>query len=115
MKKSKNVLSSTNFWLINKSVHLALGGDVALLLSDLSYRQDYWETRNKLTEDGFFFIERSILKKDTLLSETKQWKASKVLIDLGVLEVKRRGIPPKNYYRIDNQKVNDLVVILSQK
>lgn len=114
MTNIKNILSNTSFWQINKAVHLELGGDVALLLSDLSSRQDYWASRNMLDKEGYFFIERKELEKDTLLSSYKQNEATKILVKLKILSVKRIGIPPQNFYKLDSQKVNELVILLSE-
>jgi hypothetical protein len=115
MTKIKNILSSTSFWMLNKAVVLELGVDVALFLTDLSSRQDYWGMKGKLDREGFFFIERSEIESETLLSPHKQLRATKTLVDLGLLQTKRVGIPPKNYYKLDSDKVNEFVLSVVHK
>lgn len=112
---TNNILSSSNFWLLNKAVTLELGLETSIFLSDLSSRQDYWQGRNELTKDGYFFINRDKIKAETTLSHGKQNTATKTLINLGILEVKKIGLPSKNYYKINIKILNEYVLNLINK
>lgn len=66
-----------------------------------------------LTEDGFFYCEKLEIEKDTSISPYRQDKAVKLLVNLGVLNTEiRKGIPPKRYYRVNVEKLNELVKTL---
>jgi len=110
--KLRNILSSTSFWQLNKTLVLELGIDTALFLTDLSSRQDYWEIKGKLDKDGFFFINRDEIKEETTLSHSKQNKATKTLVELNILDVKKVGIPSKNHYKINVSKLNKYILNL---
>jgi len=45
------------------------------------------------------------LEEETTLTPKEQIGAIKVCVKLGFIEIKRKGIPPKRYFRIDMDKI----------
>lgn len=76
-------------------VTLGAGITGALMLSQAIY----WARRTE--EDGWFYKTIADWTEETGLSRTEQENARAKLQKLGVLEVERRGIPAKLYFRVD--------------
>lgn len=76
----------------------------ALLLSQLWY----WAIRTSNAE-GWFYKTQEEWEHETGLTRTEQETARKVLKRLGILEEKRVGIPAQLYYRINKQRVAELL------
>lgn len=107
-----SLLSQGSWWIINKKFTQKFGIDATLLLSDLLSRYEYWLERDKL-EDGFFFCVKEDIEADTTLSPYRQNEALKTLIEVGIIETKRKGVPAKIFYRINIECINGLVGILN--
>jgi hypothetical protein len=106
----KSLLTSTlgqgAFWMVNKKLARYLqSNDAALLLADLISRRDYFEARSELdTDEGFFALSDSIEEDLNLTKESRQ-KLTKQLEVVGFLKIKKKGLPSKNYYYIQDSKI----------
>jgi len=107
----KHLLSSTAFIVLNKKLAKEVGLKSAILLSDLISKEEYF-IANGMT-DGWFFNTEANIQKDTTLTPYQQRKCLKTLKTLGVLEVKRMGIPAKQYFKINEALVIKLLNNLS--
>jgi len=96
-----NILKSTGYLVINKTLAKKVSLEAAICLSDLITKESYFRDHNMLDNEGFFFNTRENIAKDTTLSFYQQRKSLKKLEKLGILEIKEYGIPKKAYYRID--------------
>ena len=63
-----SILSQSAWWILNKSLTKKIGIDASLILSDLISKQEYYESINKLEDDGSFFNERDKIEIDTTIS-----------------------------------------------
>ena len=105
----RNTLKSEAYWIINKNINRILGLECALLLSDLISKEEYFDKREMLGEDGSFFNSVKNTKRDTGLSEHIQKKALKILKEYDLLDVRRAGVPPKRSYRLNWLKITCLI------
>ena len=85
---------------LNKNIINTYGIDIALWIADIFSRWDYFRKKDKL-EDGYFFISQKKIKESTKLSLDKQTKIIKILKKDKIIETHRKGIPPKNWYKIN--------------
>ena len=99
----KHLLSSTAFLVLNKELARQVGLKEAVLLADLISKEEYF-IANGMT-DGWFFNTESNIEKDTTLTAYQQRRCLKTLKDKGLIEVKRKGIPAKQYFKINEQLV----------
>ena len=99
----KHLLSSTAFIVLNKELARQVGLKEAVLLADLISKEEYF-IANGMT-DGWFFNTESNIEKDTTLTPYQQRRCLKTLKDKGLIEVKRKGIPAKQYFKINEQLV----------
>lgn len=59
----------------------------------------------KKLKNGFFFATKESIEKNTKLTPYKQRKATNMLVNTGIIEVRHLDIPPKTYYKINKEKL----------
>jgi hypothetical protein len=109
----KHLLSSTAFLILNKQLAKQIGLKEAILLADLISKEEYFIAKGMI--DGWFFNTTDNIEKDTTLNSYHQRKCIKVLKDKGLIEVKRKGIPAKQYFKINEKQVMQILNNLSVK
>ena len=109
----KHLLSSTAFIVLNKNLAKQVGLKEAVLLADLISKEEYF-IANGMT-DGWFFNTEANIEKDTTLNSYHQRKCLKTLKNHNLIEVKRKGIPAKQYFKINEQQVLQILNNLSVK
>jgi len=97
------------WWAINKSLAKILGFDTALWIADVFSKFEYFADKDALDEEGFFFNTQKNIKEDTGLSEDKQTIIIKNLVEKGILEVKKKGLPARNYYKFDILRLSEII------
>lgn len=103
-----SLIASDSFITVNKTLIKKVGLEEAVLLGELASEFDYWEKREGLTPDGYFFSTVENIEDKTTLSEFKQRKALKKLKELGLIDVKLKGLPPKRYIKLNEQKILEM-------
>ena len=109
----KHLLSSTAFLVLNKGLAREIGLKAAVLLADLISKEEYF-IANGMT-DGWFFNTEANIEEDTTLNSYHQRKCLKTLKDKGLIQVKRKGIPAKQYFKINEEQVLQILNNLSVK
>lgn len=104
-------LNPTNTGSYNRPIAHALGLGAAVVYAALINKQVYYEQHNMLDEEGFFYSKIADLEESTALTKRQQSAAIKVLIDAGLIECKRCGMPAKRYFRVldDTELLDDLL------
>lgn len=100
----KENIISTNFIMTNRDIIAKFGVNSAVMLGELYGRMNYFRKRNEL-KFGYFFATKESVEKSTKLSPYKQRKATSILQAVGILDVKHIDIPPKTYYKINEEKL----------
>tara|TARA_R100001086_G_scaffold228414_1_gene147885 strand:- start:5740 stop:6357 length:618 start_codon:yes stop_codon:yes gene_type:complete len=109
----KHLLSSTAFLVLNKGLARQIGLKAAVLLADLISKEEYF-IANGMT-DGWFFNTEANIEEDTTLNSYHQRKCLKTLKEKGLIQVKRKGIPAKQYFKINEEQVLQILNNLSIK
>jgi len=94
------LLRSDGSIVSNKALRHSIGINETDLYSELISRYYYFESRNQLTEDGYFFNTVTDLESGTALSKKQQLSALKKLENLGLIKCDLRGMPAKRYFKI---------------
>jgi hypothetical protein len=68
----------------------------------------YWEGK-QVDPEGWIYKTGTDIQKETGLKRSGQETARKKLIQLGLMEEERRGIPAKMYYKFDWNRFNELL------
>lgn len=96
-------LNPTNTGSYNRPIAHALGLGAAVVYSALISKYEYYYKHNMLGEDGFFYSTIADLQESTSMGKCQQSHAIKVLTDAGLVEVCRRGMPAKRYFRVRDE------------
>lgn len=102
------LISSDAFITLNKEIIKAVGLEEAIMLGELASEYDYWQKRQGLTDDGYFFSTVENVEDKTTLSDYKQRRCLKNLQELGLVSVSVRGIPAKRYIKLDEQNITNI-------
>jgi len=104
-----NTLSMNAFFSINKALLRYFDGNwtVVIILSDLISTQRQLE--DMLPENGEFWRTQSQILESTHVSGNTQSVALGVLIKEGIITVTKKGLPAKNYFTIDHDRIDDII------
>jgi len=103
----KHLLSSSAFLIVNKQLAKQVGLKGAVLLADLISKEEYFMD-NGMT-DGWFFNTEANIERDTTLTSYQQRKVLKTLKKYEIIETKRKGIPAKQYFKINEANLLNIL------
>lgn len=89
------------------SIAHAFGGNVngALFLSNFWY----WEGKQQDQKEGWIFKSQREIQLETGLSRYQQESARKTLIEYGIMEETRKGMPAKMHFRFNWDKLDEIL------
>ncbi|MBU3845800.1 MAG: DNA-binding protein, partial [Candidatus Acinetobacter avistercoris] len=90
-------------------VFIGCGVNGALMLSQLVY----WTSRTKDT-DGWIYKDHHEWTLETGLTRKEQHTARKALKDLGFISEKKRGVPPRVYFRVERENLYKALIEYSE-
>ena len=99
-----HLLRSDGSIIVNKNISFVLGLEATILYSELLSKEIYFKERDKLDENDMFFCTVIDLEYSTTLSKKQQLKAIKALENIGLIEVKLKGLPAKRHFKINQDK-----------
>lgn len=102
-----HLIASGNFISVNRDLIKAFGLETAILIGELASEYDYYSKRNEL-DDGCFYSTVKNIKENAGLSEYQQRQAFKILIEYGIVDIIKKGLPAKRYVRINEQVFLDV-------
>ena len=108
MNSISKLLSTEGYIQVNKALIKKIGLHEAIIIGELCSEYNYWEKNGKLVDD-MFYSTRDNIENNTGLNDHYQRKAIAKLKELGILEVERKDVPAKNYYRIVFDKLLSLL------
>ena len=98
-KYALEIFSSDAYLTVNKNLLIYYGPDVAILLSNLIDKYRYFKNKKQAT-DGWFYLKHEQQIDQTGLTLFKIQKGKSLLIEDGVLEIARKGLPSLEYYKL---------------
>lgn len=101
------LISTSNFIIVNKDLIKVLGLEGAILLGELASEYDYWNNKNEI-EDEYFYSTIENIEEKTTLTAYKQRKGLENLKNKGIIDIQIRGIPAKRYIKINEEKVIEI-------
>ena len=100
----KQLLMSSSYFVLNKQIVKAIGIEAGFLLKTLIEASD-----GLANDEGWFYKTSPSLEEETGLSNHKQSKIIEELTKLGILEQENKGMPMKRYFRINFNKIEEIV------
>ena len=99
------LLSSDGYIMVNKCLSRLYGLDAAVMVGELCAEYIYYNKNNQLTDDNGFYSTQANIEENTTLNEYAQRKALKILQDANIIKIKKQGLPAKNYFYINTEKL----------
>lgn len=100
-----SLLASSKYIIVNKDLIQILGLNEAVILGELCSEYSYWANTQQLEDNEYFYSTRENIQKNTGINAHFQRIAMKNLEEKGIITTKKKGIPCKTYYKIDEVKV----------
>lgn len=113
-EKIKNLILSTipqgSFISISKVLLHSIGVNASLFLSDLLWKEKYFQGKGKLDGDGYFFNTEDDRMLSTSLSRKQQRKVIHLLESKDLIKTKKKGTPPKIFFKINHSAIADIML-----
>lgn len=106
----KQLLMTSNFYVLNKQLVKSLGIETAFFLTALVEADEMLSDEN-----GWFYQTVPQIEEITGLTKHKQNNSINELIALGILLQENKGMPMKRYFKLDYKKISDILFSSSQK
>lgn len=106
---TKQLLLSSNYWVLNKTVVKIFGLETAFLLSNFAEAEQMMADKK-----GWFYQTSDTVEDMTTLSRHKQDQCIKQLEEMNVLFKDVRGMPAKRYFKINYECLTNLIVNFQQ-
>lgn len=101
-------LNPKNTVSFSRPIAHALGLGAAVVYSALIAKQVYYEQRNMLDDEGYFYSTIADLQESTSMTKSQQSSAIKLLVEVGLVECRKRGMPARRCFRVyDDVEVLD--------
>ncbi|MFW6310783.1 MAG: DnaD domain protein [Nanoarchaeota archaeon] len=110
-----DLLKSDGSIVINKKLTHKIGILENIVLSELISQYKYFQSKNELDEEGYFYCTVKKMKKHTALTKDQQNKAIKKLINLNLIKKDLRGLPAKRNFYICEDNILKLFLDNSNK
>jgi len=98
------LLMQDSYWMLNKQIARATSVEASLLLAELLYKYDFFAKKGELTTiegEEYFYVLAEEIQEQTTLSKYNQTEAIRILTQVGILKVKKKGAPAKRYFHIN--------------
>lgn len=94
----KATLGTDAFWSVNKALARRIGIEEAALTAEIISKHSYWKARNGLDEQGGFFMTSEDIQAVMGIGDKPVARLTKSILIQGVVKIKKRGVPAKNYW-----------------
>lgn len=104
-----DLLTQDSYFILNRKLNsycgLVLGAFIVFLLD----KEKYHKYNDELTQDGYFYATDMDIILMTGLTSSQVSKLKNTAVEKELIFIKREGIPLKTYYKINLQKINDIM------
>lgn len=104
----KTLLNQRNYFFLNKILIRIIGLLETVILGEFIDCYDYYDKHNQL-QDGYFFYTYNSLYEHLNIKEDTARKAIKHMEELGIIQIKKMGIPCKSYYKIEDDIIEKII------
>lgn len=104
-----DLLTQDSYFILNRKLNsycgLVLGAFIVFLLD----KEKYHKYNGELTKDGYFYATDMDIMLMTGLTSSQVSKLKNTAVEKELVFIKREGIPLRTYYKINLQKINDIM------
>ncbi len=101
-------IHNESYLMLSKHLCRRLGINQAILFCHLAERHTLLLQNNTLAQDGFFQLQQKEIEETIGLSIFQQRLSLQNLIELKLVEVERKGVPPVNKYRLNSEIISQI-------
>ena len=94
------ILNPDNTMSFNRYIAHAIGITETIIYFSLISKMMNHMKNNRLDNEGFFYATVGDIQESTTIKKEKQIVAIKRLVEIGLIETKKAGIPARKYFRI---------------
>ena len=109
------LIESKGYITVSKELARNIGLDETMILTELLSKYNYWKDKEKLTEEGYFYITIKDLKHETTLTKYRQTQAINNLKKMNLIKTKKQGLPAKRYFTISEKEIIKLFFKIDEK
>ena len=102
---NEQLLKNQGYVMTYKCLIKELGTVEAVFLSELISKHKYFESRDMLDGEGYFFCTQKNINESTGIKRRRLESLRPKLKELGFIDYKRKGTPAKIWYKINYEKV----------
>ena len=106
------MVSANHFIKLNKTLLSVFGIEATLYLTTLISKEDYFSAKKQLN-NGFFWNTQNDIESSCFLSPNEQSKALKILKAKNIIDVKKVGIPARNFFKINHENLFKILTLNS--
>jgi len=97
------------FLMVNKRMLKAFGAVESLFLSNLIDKYRYFLTNNRTIDGELFYCTNESQTEVLQIGESKLRTIKRKFKELGIISIHRIGIPSKEYYSLDLDRLKELL------
>lgn len=110
----KMIVAHGNYWVVNWEIVQHFGRfDDAIILAYLCSQQKYHSVYNYdylEKHEGMFYCTAQTMREQTTIEPRRQRDAINNLIDMGLIEMKYKGIPKKRHFKVNMEGMLDFFI-----
>jgi len=110
----REILRQNAWWVLNKTLCKSIGLEASLLLTHLGDVESMLIREDPDVDNVFSYSDKKI-ENELFLSPYKIGEARKILIKNGLIQVEKKGVPARNFYKIFWSKCEDIFATSEKK
>lgn len=104
-----DLLTQDSYFILNRKLNSYCGLVLEAFIVFLLDKEKYHKYNGELTQDGYFYATDMDIMLMTGLTSSQVSKLKNTAVEKELIFIKREGIPLKTYYKINLQKINDIM------
>ena len=100
MTELLHLLNPENTGIFNRTLAHAIGLNEAIMYSSLVAKLVYYQNKNLLDDDGYFYATADDIQESTCLTRRQQDSIIDNLVKTGLIEVKVKGMPARRHFKV---------------
>lgn len=106
-----DLLTQDSYFILNRKLNSAVGLILGAFIVFLLDKEKYHKYNRELTSDGYFYATDMDIMIMTGLKRSQVINLKSTAVKKGFISIKKEGIPLKTYYKMNLQKINEIITI----
>jgi len=102
-------LTANNYLKVSYPLLTRFDPSAAVFITFLVHIEIFNDENKTTDKDGFFMIRRDFVRDRVGITEKAQIRITKELVDAGLIEYTKRGIPPKSFIKLNHKEIDNIL------